>query len=384
MTDIAIFCDGTWNNKDRTENPTSVARIYQALEAEKQAGRRGIAPLYIEGVGAENDKKTVGRWVDRIRGGALGRGLTANVREGYEYLCENYKKGDKIYIFGFSRGAYTARSLAGLIRAAGLMRESDDINKAVAHYRNRHDSTKPSTPESLAFRAEKSPDFYTNTAERDWRRDNGKTIGDPIDIAYLGIFDTVGANGIPGLLSQMGVVPGGHGFHDQELSSMVQSGRHALGLDERRRLYKHTPWSNLSILNDEAGMDAAGGTRYRQEWFPGDHGMIGGSGANRQISNSVMAWILEGAKVGGLKVKIPTAVAAKSNDHTGPLSNKPRANGWRGKWRTGPAATAVSEVHALALKRVRDVSGYEPGSLPLLKVANWRATVDNELSTRVV
>ncbi|WP_420011638.1 DUF2235 domain-containing protein [Tateyamaria sp.] len=384
MTAIAIFCDGTWNNKDRTENDTSVARIFQALETEKNRGRRGVDPLYVEGVGADNEAQSLGKFINKWRGGALGRGLTANVRKAYAHLCATYKAGDRIYIFGFSRGAYTARSLAGLIRASGLVRDPDDINKAMAHYRNRHDSTKPSTPESLAFRAEKSPDFYTNEDEREWRRDNNKPIGAAIHIAYLGIFDTVGTRGIPGVLSQLGLIPGGHGFHDLELSSMVQSGRHALGLDERRRLYKHTEWSNLKRLNDAAGVNSAGHTRYLQQWFPGDHGMIGGSGANRQISNSIMAWVLEGAAQEGLSVAMPSVVAPKSDDYAGPLSNKSGGWNWARGWRSGPAAEALMDVHDVALKRVREVRKYRPKSLKILDVPSWEAKVDTELSTRIV
>mmetsp|Transcript_29359 Transcript_29359/g.57216 ORF Transcript_29359/g.57216 Transcript_29359/m.57216 type:complete len:385 (-) Transcript_29359:1347-2501(-) len=384
MANIALFFDGTWNHKDRTDNPTSVARMSVALDDDTSAKSKQTKHKYIPGVGANDDKGAVGKAVDKLRGGALGRGLTKDIRDGYVFLRENYKAGDKIFIFGFSRGAYTARSLAGLIRASGLVRDEDDINKAIARYRNRASETGPKTNESLEFRAEKSPDFYTNETERDWRREKGKPVGDAITIAYMGIFDTVGSNGIPGILSQLGLVPGGHGFHDHELSSMVQSGRHALGLDERRRLYGHTEWANLPRLNRDAGMDAAGGARYRQAWFPGDHGMIGGSGAHRQISNTVLAWVLEGAAVAGLEVTMPADVMAKPQDYTGPLTNKARGGGWAGKWRSGPADTALADVHDAALKRVRDVPEYRPKSLKLLKVSGWQAMVDTELSTRIV
>lgn len=382
MKSITIFCDGTWNNKDRTDHATSVARIFQALEAEQKNGRNDIAPYYIEGVGANNDRKSIAKAIDKWRGGALGRGLTLNIREGYKHLCDTYESGDKIFIFGFSRGAYTARSLAGMIRASGLMRNDGDINKAMARYRQRDDFTKPRTEESHVFRAEKSPDFYTNENERKWREQNGHPTGAPITIAYMGIFDTVGANGIPGVLSQLGLTPGGHGFHDLELSSMVQSGRHAIGLDERRRLYKHTVWANLSKLNVSAGNDRHGGARYRQEWFPGDHGMIGGSGANRRISNSILSWILEGAEVAGLKVKLPDNLTQKSDDYKGPLSNLSKQRGR--KWREGPGRTTIADIHGVALQRVNDMPDYRPKSLKLLDFVGWQAALNQEVSTRVV
>lgn len=382
MTSIAIFCDGTWNNKDRTEHDTSVARIFQALEADVAAGRTDVKPYYIEGLGADNEARSIGRFIDKWRGGALGRGLTANIREGYKFLCDTYKAGDKIYIFGFSRGAYTARSLAGMVRASGLVSKESDINKAMHRYRDPDAKTRPSTDESNAFRAEKSPDFYTTQSELDWRKRNGKAEGAPIEIAYLGIFDTVGTAGIPGVLSQLGLIPEGHGFHDLELSSMVKAGRHAIGLDEQRKLYKHTEWSNLPELNRKAGADAKGGARYRQEWFPGDHGMIGGSGPNRQISNTVMAWILEGAEVAGLKVDMPESLKPTPNDFRGPLTNLSPKRGWF--WRAGPGRTAIADIHPMALQRVNGVPDYRPKSLKLLEVADWQAAVNEAINTRVV
>lgn len=382
MTSIAIFCDGTWNNKDRTDHDTSVARIFQALEAEVAAGRTDVKPYYIEGLGTDNDARSIGKFIDKWRGGALGRGLTRNIREGYKYLCDNYKAGDKIYIFGFSRGAYTARSLAGMVRASGLVSKESDINKAMHRYRDPDEKTRPSTDDSNAFRAEKSPKFYTTDAELEWRRSNGKTLGDPIEIAYLGVFDTVGTAGIPGVLSQLGLIPEGHGFHDLELSSMVKAGRHAIGLDENRRLYKHTGWSNVSELNDKTTRDANGGARYRQEWFPGDHGIIGGSGPNRQISNTVMGWIVEGAEVAGLSVKIPESLKPTVHDFRGPLTNLSNKKGWF--WRDGPGRTAIGDIHSLALQRVNGVPGYHPKSLKLLDIAGWQALINEEINNRFV
>ncbi len=379
MTSIAIFCDGTWNNKDRTEHDTNVARIFQALEAQAPDD---VNPHYIEGLGADNDAKSIGKLIDKWRGGALGRGLTLNIREGYKFICDNYKAGDKIFIFGFSRGAYTARSLAGMVRASGIVSKESDINKAMHRYRDTDSSTKPATEQSLEFRAEKSPDFYTTEDERLWRERKVKPAGAPIEIAYLGIFDTVGANGIPGVLSQLGVIPEGHGFHDLELSSMVQSGRHAIGLDEQRKLYRHTEWVNLRELNKTAGPDSTGGARYRQEWFPGDHGMIGGSGAKRQIGNRTLAWIVEGAKIAGLNVTLPSNLDVKSDDYKGPLTNLDRKRGWF--WRTGPDRTAIADINALALQRVNGVGDYRPRSLKLLDVAGWQALVNEEIDTRLV
>ena len=130
---IAVFCDGTWNNRDRTENDTSVARLEEVVqEAQGQQGRAEQRTWYQAGVGANDGLKGIWKLLDKFRGGALGRGLTADIRECYQFLVDTYRPGDKLFIFGFSRGAYTARSLAGLIRSAGIVSHSDDIDAAMA------------------------------------------------------------------------------------------------------------------------------------------------------------------------------------------------------------------------------------------------------------
>jgi hypothetical protein len=162
---------------------------------------------------------------------------------------------------------------------------------------------------------------------------------------------------------------------------MVQSGRHALGLDERRRLFSHTEWTNLPRLNQNAGMDTQGGPRYRQEWFPGDHGMVGGSGSERRLSNPILEWVLEGAGVAGLKVNLPATLSPTPDDFKAPLSHLANKRGW--SWRDGPDRTAISDVHPVAMKRARHVAEYKPKSLKLLDFAEWQALVDQELSTRI-
>lgn len=144
---IAVFCDGTWNNRDRTENDTSVARLEEVVqEAQGQQGRAEQRTWYQAGVGANDGLKGIWKLLDKFRGGALGRGLTADIRECYQFLVDTYRPGDKLFIFGFSRGAYTARSLAGLIRSAGIVSHLDDIDVAMAWYRNRAAITHPSNP----------------------------------------------------------------------------------------------------------------------------------------------------------------------------------------------------------------------------------------------
>lgn len=383
MKNIVVCCDGTWNNRDRTNHPTSVARIARILEQRVASGDRSLTVKYVPGVGARDNLRGLRKTLDKWRGGALGRGLDLNIRMGYRHIVANYEPGDKIFIFGFSRGAYTARSLGGLIRSSGIVKHQGLIKKVFRRYRNSAPETSPRTEESMRFRAEVSPQFYTNETERKWRESKGITQGDPIQLAYLGVFDTVGTYGVPGVLSQLGIVAGGHGFHDLELSSMVQSGWHAVGLDERRILYKHTPWDNLPILNSRAGPDSEGGARYREQWFPGVHGKIGGSGAERRISNSVLEWILEGAGIAGLDVDVPEELKAKSEDYAGDLGASPSGldpSAALKRPRKGPKLAQIDQLHPVALLRLQWREDYRPKSLKyLLRTRGWQRRVADAL-----
>ena len=107
MKRLALFLDGTWNEPD---DRTNVSRLRDLTIDD---GNQQIV-RYVEGVG--------NRWTERIRGGAFGRGLSRNLRDGYGWLADNFEDGDHIYLFGFSRGAYTARTVAGMIARCGLLR----------------------------------------------------------------------------------------------------------------------------------------------------------------------------------------------------------------------------------------------------------------------
>ncbi|MEO0828913.1 MAG: DUF2235 domain-containing protein, partial [Pseudomonadota bacterium] len=322
MKVIGVFCDGTWNNKDKMEDDTSVGRVFNHLEP-KQSGELKVR--YIPGVGSEeqeDDPSWRARW-RKISGGALGAGLTENILEGYRYISETFEPGDTLYIFGFSRGAYTARSLGGLLRSGGLPSGDTDLREALSWYRSDLPHTHPRHERSYQKRLEISPRYYTSKDERDWRKENGHAVGDPLSIAYMGIFDTVGAHGVGGVAGQFRIsAPGGHGFHDHDLSRSVLAGRHALALDETRVLFRPTLWSNLDDLNDHHGRYKSGATRYLQEWFPGDHGIVGGGGRERQIGNLALQWILDGAQDAGFPDAMPPDLAPDpTKDYRGALTN---------------------------------------------------------------
>lgn len=339
MKRIAIFCDGTWNRHD-APTPTHVVRLAQALAPE---GADGVTQVvhYLPGVGSGEGVTKLSRFLDKFMGGAFGWGLDSRIQEAYRHLVFAYNPGDEIYIFGFSRGAYTARSLAGLIRSAGIPPKdhTERIPEAMDHYRKKAPAdTKrvrgpkdkaareaekaaraakaqseadamglpsplkpyphPDSEAEIKFRARLSPGTPTSKLDAAWRARNGMGQQDLLKIKYIGVWDTVGALGLPGVLGALAKITNRrYAFHDDKLSSSVSAARHAVAIDERRRLYPPTLWDNLARLN--AGSDPEK-PPYQQLWFPGNHRIVGGGGTVPELSAFPTAFVLEGAEDAGL------------------------------------------------------------------------------------
>lgn len=296
MKRIAVFCDGTWNKADQPF-PTNVRRLAMMVPPSGHDGVKQVA-LYFQGVGVPEGGTWLERLDEKISGGAMGVGLDNKIAVAYLHLGRNYEPGDEVHIFGFSRGAYTARSLVGLIRNAGLPRNPspDLVRKCFAHYRDRTVETSPASEASIAFRYRVSPQITTGDEDVRWREAHGLPGGHPFRVTYLGIWDTVGALGIPshwGLPAR--VMNRKYRFHDTELSRSVKSARHAVAIDEERRTFVPTLWTNLARLRAE---NPEGD--YRQEWFAGVHGSVGGGGDIVALSALALLWIAEGAMVEGL------------------------------------------------------------------------------------
>lgn len=296
MKRIAIFCDGTWNRMSADE-PTNVLIAAQSVLAR---GRNNVPQVvhYNEGVGTSY---VVNEWVETRLAGAFGLGLFAKVEDAYRVLIFNYEPGDEIFIFGFSRGAFTARSLAGLIRKCGIVPRANGkaIKKAFDFYKEIE--SKPDEGKAQQFRMDNSPGTVAKEEDRAWRIAHGAgpeaVANTPLlTIKYIGVWDTVMALGLPkhlGISKLTGKI-GSYEFHDAKLSSTVHAARHAVAIDEMRRSFEPTLWENLDTLN------AGGGTLYQQAWFPGEHGSVGGGGDVRGLSNNALSWILEGAEQQGL------------------------------------------------------------------------------------
>jgi uncharacterized protein (DUF2235 family) len=358
MKRIVIACDGTWKRVDSRE-PTNVAKLAQAV----LPAANGVAQLvcHLDGVGTGRGTGWLARISDRALGGLFGQGLMATLAEAYRFLVFNYAPGDEILLFGFSRGAYTARSLAGLIRNSGIVERAHAraIPEALALYRGRSAATGPDSETACAFRARCARHVVTGPAEAAWRAARGLCKGAPLGIAYLGVWDTVGALGLPRHLRLAGLLNRGLAFHDTALSRGVRAARHAVAIDERRRAFPPTLWDNLDALNR-----AAPGA-YAQRWFPGDHGSVGGGGASALLSNDALLWVAEGAAAAGLALD-PAAVAGwrRDRDCLGPLMARGRLGrllGLDARDRDGPRRAA--DLAPAAVDRWRLDPGYRPRAL---------------------
>ena len=367
MKRIAIFCDGTWNSPtdDRT---THVHRLHQATpDTPDQVSR------YLSGVGTGSRINLIfTNAINKIGGGAFGWGLSGKIRDAYRHVAEAYEPGDEILIFGFSRGAYTARSLAGMIRKAGIVSPVTDrqVRKAFDLYKQSGEDNHPDADHIHAARRHLSPRFATSDTDLT-RRGDGSHL---VKIAYIGIWDTVGAMGIPepvfGPLAKLWNRR--HRFHDLELSSLVASARHAVAIDETREIYDVTVWNNLDRHVDTQGQEQIGLNQgqtgpdrpFQQVWCVGDHGTVGGSGRTRPLAAITIEWIADGAQRAGLQLTPGAALTDVLPDATvdDPEQQDPGLmNKLASAWRRGP--TQRADVHDSVELRLSALGRYRPPPL---------------------
>ncbi|MFO1106976.1 MAG: DUF2235 domain-containing protein [Amaricoccus sp.] len=293
---IAICCDGTWNRRDQ-QNDTNVVKLHDHILKGPTRDGPWQEPRYVAGVGS-----TVRSQMDHWLGGLFGVGLDDQILEAYGHLVTLYRPGDRIFVFGFSRGAYCARSLTGLIRNCGILEveHAGRAREAMALYRSGREADAPDGENALTFRACYAAGTLTSSWEAAWRRNHGFAVPDPepdrLGVHYLGVWDTVGSLGIPAGLDVARLVNRRYQFHDTKLSTSVGSARHAVAIDEHRRSFLPTLWANICAL--EAERPGA----YREQWFPGEHGSVGGGGEVTDLSDAGLRWIAEGAREAGLRL----------------------------------------------------------------------------------
>ena len=287
MKRIALFLDGTWNDP---ESRTNVRRLFDSVD---QSHGIQVAE-YWKGVGTS--------WNDRLRGGALGMGLTKNVRDAYEWLVQQYVDGDEIYLFGFSRGAYTARSIAGLIINCGLLRQGSgmSVEDVFARYEAGKNVRTIYHLEHVESRDPSSLDSYERRLLDCSRR---------VPIKFIGVWDTVGSLGIP-WTEFPGIGRGSYYFLNTNISKLIEHAYHALALDEHRAPYAPTLWTKFFPTNIEPTPPYCGlGQTVEQRWFAGAHSNVGGGyGSGDSLSNIPLHWIQEKAHHCGLQFRVKAAI----------------------------------------------------------------------------
>jgi len=347
MKNIIVCFDGTWNTAD-AEFPTNVVKTAQMVLSADSKGVDQVV-FYDEGVGSM--QVAFGNTINNFLGGAFGVGLMENIERAYRFLTFNYAPGDRIFVFGFSRGAFGARSFGGLIRTCGILRKEHvgKVKEAVTLYKNRDREAGPDAAPCAKFRQEHSVAAFAG---------NG-TDPASLTIEYMGVWDTVGALGVPSGFPFARHFNKKYAFHDVTLSRMVSSARHALSIDERRRTFTPSRWINVNELNARAGQEASNVPPYQQAWFPGDHASVGGGGDVNGLWQAALVWIVEGAQLRGLAVN-ETALAQYRGDIDYKASvycMKRRAFSLSSlsfhRWRRGPREGLISDVADVALQRIK-------------------------------
>ena len=257
---LIVCYDGTWNTADNGGNPTNVTRLARAIPAVDGKGVQQVV-FYAAGVGTG--------LFDRVVGGILGAGLEENVKNGYLFLAHNYSCGDgeyeadEIYVFGFSRGAFTARSLCGFIGACKGLLIPTALHKLESAWRY----------------------YRTDPAARN-KFEHFQDIEQSVHEAYincLGIWDTVGALGIPGTWFQH-FNNTRYAFHDTEISFLVKNAFHALAIDEKRTPFVPSLWARpKKPIYDQI---------VEQVWFPGVHSNVGGSYPDTDLADLTLRWMI--------------------------------------------------------------------------------------------
>ena len=281
MKRIVVLIDGTWN-KEGTGADTNVAKLDSGKKVITQAFIKANATgdiaqhvHYHDGVGSDGDL------TQRLLGGAIGLGLKKIIQDVYEFLVSDYAAGDEIYIFGFSRGAYAARALAGLIGASGIQRQKnrDEFEIAWDHYR-----VAPSVrqqPQTASAGDRKKLKNYNSLVQR-------QAFHDTRAIKCVAVWDTVGSYGIP---AGIGLAPLARyftlvtlGFHDTSFGEHVEVGLHAVAVDEHRRPFVPTFWTIAKGQQPKGHVE--------QTWFAGAHCNVGGGYPESGLSDQALIWMI--------------------------------------------------------------------------------------------
>ena len=336
VKNIVICSDGT-GNRGGKGNGTNVWRLYNAVNL--RSSEREQITHYDDGVGTDDNKYL------RAFGGAVGWGFSNNVKRAYRFLANTWNEGDHIYMFGFSRGAYTVRALAAFVAECGVIEgvRGKALGDAIDRLVN---------------------DYHKKQINKNY--DGVPTTG-PLDIQFVGVWDTVGAIGLPFdiLLKQLivnsRIFP--FKFAQHSLSKRVKRGWHALALDDERRTFHPEMW------------DAREGVE--QVWFSGMHSNVGGGYPKQELEHVALEWMISGCKWNGTQgidfdPDFETEVAQNANVH-GKLYDS--RSGAAAYYRYAPRNVGLlcrqggidkAKIHVSVFDRIElETDGYNPGTIPV-------------------
>ncbi|KAB8315038.1 DUF2235 domain-containing protein [Tolypothrix campylonemoides VB511288] len=324
---LVVCCDGTWQQLT-SPYPSNVVKLAQSVKPIASDGVPQIV-FYDEGIGTESQK---------VLGGATGLGIDRNIEDGYRFLSLNYVPGDEIYLFGFSRGAYTVRSLAGMIYCSGLLKRPYVTKAHEAYELYRQRGIKPKDKTAVEYR---------------------QTHGERVPITLIGCFDTVGALGIPGVpafrkLNEQ--LNKRYRFHDTTLNKCVQNALHAIAIDEIREIFDVTPMKKHPEAENQ---------RVIQKWFPGGHGCVGGGTEEHSgLSDAALQWMID--SIGNLKLGLdldPSVIPTGINpNYECDFKNDVGFFKLAGiKFRE--VSDAIEDLHESAIHRLKSRKDYRPKNL---------------------
>ena len=269
MKRLIICADGTWNFRDQVDDETkrrhvtNVTKVARAILSRASDETHQVV-IYHDGVGTQ-------KGVDHLVGGATGEGIESNIRDLYRSIAYNYVDGDELFFFGFSRGAYTVRTLAGFMNHFNLLQKCDDFF----------------VPDLFkAYEASKDlKDVKTDPTFK-----NLHQVRPCAPIKFIGVWDTVGALGAPGPLGDL-IAGNRFTYHDIELNPNIHNAYHALAIDEQRVPFKPSLWTRPATWTG----------KLEQTWFCGVHCNVGGGYSPDGLANEALHWLVEKAAGHGLE-----------------------------------------------------------------------------------
>lgn len=298
MKRLIVCCDGTGN--EISENISNVLKFYRVLRKTEKTEPRQLA-YYDPGVGTlarPNPWRKLLQNAQTIFGLATGYGLDDNVLDAYEFLVQNYDEGDEIFLLGFSRGAHTARVLAALVHKVGLLSEEQLklCGAALTAYKQFSETTDLGDTLGETQRDDQAAQFARIVSSR-WPT-----------IKFLGVWDTVASVITP--RSDRFYIPSLQTLAFTKENPSVEIFRHAIAIDERRRMFRLEPWAEaqsfqtnrFSRVNNSMKQDCV------QVWFAGVHADIGGGYPEEEsaISKYPLLWMIAEAEKAGLAVNRAT------------------------------------------------------------------------------